>query len=359
MGGKSSTISTSEQRILSLQIQQSSYGLALPIVFGQNRIAGNLIDYTDFTAIATTTRTTQGGKGGGGVTQQDTKYTYEAAVIMGLCHGPIAGIPSWWRDKERRYDLAELGLTLMTGQHEQQPWAWMQGKHPERALSYSDTAYVCSPNYSLGSNAQVPNHMFEVAGLMQIGTAGVVDADPGQILPALLTHASYGAGFPASRLWDTATYGAYCRAAGIVLSPVLQEQQEAREHINLLLQQTNSAAVWSGGKLKIIPYGDEALTGGGASYTPNLTPVYDLTDDDYLVSGAEDPITVERKSTADAYNQVTIEYLDRGNSYNIATATAKDQQAFPPRERGWSNPHPCGSCPCHVSPARAGMVPSA
>lgn len=328
MGGKSSTISTSEQRILSLQIQQSSYGLALPIVFGQNRIAGNLIDYTDFTAVATTTRTTQGGKGGGGVTQEDTKYTYEAAVIMGLCHGPIAGIPSWWRDKERRYDLGELGLTLMTGQHEQQPWAWMQGKHPERALGYSDTAYVCSPNYSLGSNAQVPNHMFEVAGLMQIGTAGVVDADPGQILPALLTHASYGAGFPASRLWDTATYGAYCRAAGIVLSPVLQEQQEAREHINLLLQQTNSAAVWSGGKLKIIPYGDEALTGGGASYTPNLTPVYDLTDDDYLVSGAEDPITVERKSIADAYNQVTIEYLDRANSYNIATATAKDQQAI-------------------------------
>ena len=60
MGGKSSTISTSEQRILSMQIQQSSYGLALPIVFGQNRIAGNLIDYTDFTAIATTTRTTPG-----------------------------------------------------------------------------------------------------------------------------------------------------------------------------------------------------------------------------------------------------------------------------------------------------------
>ena len=328
MGGKSSTISTSEQRILSMQIQQSSYGLALPIVFGQNRIAGNLIDYTDFTAIATTTRTTQGGKGGGGVAQEDTKYTYEAAVIMGLCHGPIAGIPSWWRDKERRYDLGELGLTLMTGQHEQAPWAWMQGKHPERALGYSDTAYVCSPNYSLGSNAQVPNHMFEVAGLLQIGTAGVVDADPGQILPQLLTNPSYGAGFPAARLWDTATYGAYCRAAGIVLSPVLQEQQEAREHINLLLQQTNSAAVWSGGKLKIIPYGDEALTGGGASYTPNLTPVYDLTDDDYLVSGAEDPITVERKSIADAYNQVTIEYLDRANSYNIATATAKDQQAI-------------------------------
>lgn len=32
MGGKSSTISTSEQRILSLQVQQSSQGLTLPVV---------------------------------------------------------------------------------------------------------------------------------------------------------------------------------------------------------------------------------------------------------------------------------------------------------------------------------------
>ena len=133
MGGKSSTISTSEQRILSLQVQQSSYGLTLPVVFGQNRLAGNLIDYTDFTAIATTTRTRSGGKGGGG--QEDTKYTYEAAVIMGLCHGQIAGVVSYWRDKDRHFDLSELSLTLMSGSHTQAPWAYMQGKHPERVVT--------------------------------------------------------------------------------------------------------------------------------------------------------------------------------------------------------------------------------
>ena len=67
------------------------------------------------------------------------------------------------------------------------------------------------------------------------------------------------------------------------------------------------------------------LSGNGATYIPNLTPLYDLSDDDFIVSGAEDPVRVERKTNADAYNQVQIEYLDRANDYNIAVAEAKDQ----------------------------------
>ena len=91
------------------------------------------------------------------------------------------------------------------------------------------------------------------------------------------------------------------------------------------MEQTNSAAVFSQGRLKIVPYGDSGLSGNGATYIPNLTPLYDLSDDDFIVSGAEDPVRVERKTNADAYNQVQIEYLDRANDYNIAVAEAKDQ----------------------------------
>ncbi|WP_369674503.1 hypothetical protein, partial [Enterococcus faecium] len=93
-----SIISTSEQRILSLQVQQSSQGLTLPVVYGRTRIAGNLIWYGDFTTIEKTT-TTRSGKGGG-VTQSNTTYTYEAAIVMALCEGSIKGIVSVWRDKE-------------------------------------------------------------------------------------------------------------------------------------------------------------------------------------------------------------------------------------------------------------------
>ncbi|MFC2305558.1 MAG: phage tail protein [Neisseria elongata] len=325
MGGKSSTISTSEQRILSLQVQQSSQGLTLPVVYGRARVAGNLVWYGDFTTYEHKTTTRQGGKGGGGVKQEDVKYTYEAAVMMALCEGEIKGVTRIWRDKEKFSSPSSLRLTLYKGGEEQPVWPHLQqAKHAAQAISYSGTAYLCSPNYELTKSAQIYSHNFEVDGKLGYSTS-IVDANPRDIIRDLLTNQKYGCGFPVENLGDTDVYGTYCRAAGIFLSPVYSEQQEAQRNIAELLEQTNSAAVFSQGRLKIVPYGDSGLSGNGATYIPNLTPLYDLTDDDFIVSGAEDPVRVERKTNADAYNQVQIEYLDRTNDYNIAVAEAKDQ----------------------------------
>lgn len=74
----STTISTSEQRIGALTIQSSAYGLPIPLFWGQTRITGNMIWYGDFKAIAHTTKQSSGGKGGG-VTTQNTTYTYTTA----------------------------------------------------------------------------------------------------------------------------------------------------------------------------------------------------------------------------------------------------------------------------------------
>lgn len=325
MGGKTSTISNSEQRILSLQVQQSSQGLTLPVVYGRARVAGNLIWYGDFTTIETKTTTRQGGKGGGGVKQEDISYTYEAAVMMALCEGEIKGIGRIWRDKEKFESLSQLRLNLAKGGDEQPTWMHLQQpKHQEQAINYSGTAYIYSPNYELTKSAQIYSHNFEVIGKMGYSSS-IPDANPSEIIRDMLTNQNYGCGFPAENLGDTSVYGVYCRAAGIFLSPVYSEQTEAQQNISELLEQTNSAAVFSQGRLKIVPYGDVKLSGNGAAYVPNLTPVYDLTDDDFIVSGAEDPLTVERKTNADAYNQIQVEYLDRANDYNIAVAEVKDQ----------------------------------
>ena len=325
MGGKTSTISNSEQRILSLQVQQSSQGLTLPVVYGRARVAGNLIWYGDFTTIETKTTTRQGGKGGGGVKQEDISYTYEAAVMMALCEGEIKGIGRIWRDKEKFESLSQLRLNLAKGGDEQPTWTHLQQpKHQAQAINYSGTAYIYSPNYELTKSAQIYQHNFEVIGKMGYSSS-IPDANPSEIIRDMLTNQNYGCGFPAENLGDTSVYGVYCRAAGIFLSPVYSEQTEAQQNISELLEQTNSAAVFSQGRLKIVPYGDVKLSGNGAAYVPNLTPVYDLTDDDFIVSGAEDPLRVERKTNADAYNQIQVEYLDRANDYNIAVAEVKDQ----------------------------------
>ena len=327
MGGGGGTISTSEPRLGAVRVQQSSYGLSLPIVYGRTRVTGNLIWYGDFVAIAHTTTTTSGGKGGGGgVTQQSTTYTYEAAVMMALCEGPVGGIVSAWRGKER-FDsdpLGKLGLSFAAGSAGQGAWGHLSTNHPSEAIGYSNTAYVFGASYELTSNAEIHNHSFELDGKLQYGS-GIVDANPRDVAYDLLTSVQYGANFPASRIADLSVYSTYCRAMGLFISPAFSEQQEVQAHLREIGSLTNSAYVWSEGKLKIVPYGDEALSGNGAIYTPNLTPIYDLTDDDFIVSGSEDPVKCDRKTPADAYNQVQIEYLNRANAYNVEIAEAKDQ----------------------------------
>lgn len=325
MGGKSSTITSAEERILSLQVQRSSQGLTLPVIYGRTRVAGNLVWYGDFVTIEHKTTTRQGGKGGGGVKQVDISYTYEAAVMLALCEGEIQGVGRIWRDKEKFDSLAQLRLTLMRGGDEQPLWTHLQqAKHQDQALNYSGTAYLCSPNYELTKSAQIYQHNFEVIG--KLGYSGnIPDANPREIVLDLLTNQRYGCGFPSQNIGDTDRYSNYCRAVGIFLSPAYTEQGEAQRNISELLEQTNSAAVFSQGRLKIIPYGDGSYSGNGAVYVADNKAVYDLADDDFIVSGAQDPVKVERKTNADAFNQIQVEYLDRDNDYNVAIAEVKDQ----------------------------------
>lgn len=94
----SQTIATSATKLEALQFQSSAYGVTLPVVYGVTRIPGNLMWYGGFKAIPHTTTQGQGGKGGSVETQQ-TSYTYQAAVMMGLCEGDIAGVAQVWRGK--------------------------------------------------------------------------------------------------------------------------------------------------------------------------------------------------------------------------------------------------------------------
>ena len=48
----------------------------------------------------------------------------------------------------------------------------------------------------------------------------------------------------------------------MALSPALTDQEQASSILARWLQLTNTAAVWSGGLLKFIPYGDSATTAG-------------------------------------------------------------------------------------------------
>ena len=337
--GSASKVQAKHQpSVAGLQIQSSVYGKVIPLVYGTARIAPNLIWYGDFQAIAHQSNpsggggkggvTGGGGKGGGG---GSVTYTYQASVALGLCEGPISGIGSVWASKTET-SLAALGLGLFAGAYAQAPWGYLGTTHPAEALGYSGTAYVAGAAYQLDENGQLPNHNFEVQGFFAGTAPGRPDADPSRVVADLLTNPFYGAGFPAARLGDLSTYQAYALAAGLWVSPAYTEQAQASQLLEDIASYTNSAFVWSGGTLTLVPYGDAALTGNGYSYAPPAAPLYDLGDDDFLANAAagsaaasSDPVLVTRKRPSDAVNDLTLEFLDRANQYSSSTVEASDQ----------------------------------
>jgi len=255
-----------QKAVGSLQFQTSQHGGVIPLVYGTTRLAGNLLDYDDFRATPGS-KTGGKGKGGGGGKGGGQQYTYSASFIMGLCQGPIAGIGTVWWDKNITTLAGLPGLSSINLGSDGQPadpfWAT---NHPAKALSYSGTANFTCANYQLGNTATLPNFSVEIEGIDTGSGVNGFDASPAAVVADFLTNARYGAGFPNANLDPAMTtlaatsYQSYCFAAGLFVSPMLDTQQPAQQCLADIANLTNSAIVWSGGLLKLIPYGDQPLT---------------------------------------------------------------------------------------------------
>jgi hypothetical protein len=101
-GGGKNGLAAKPNLLSALRVQTSSYGQVIPILYGQNRIAARLIWAGDFASIPHTSTTKVGGKGlgsGGGNAISNTTYTYQTAVAMALCQGPILNFHNIWDTK--------------------------------------------------------------------------------------------------------------------------------------------------------------------------------------------------------------------------------------------------------------------
>lgn len=406
--------------VTGMDIQTSCYGKPIPLVFGETRIAGNLIDYGGF--LATTVTQSSGSSGGkGGITggggkgsSGQSSTTFSADVLIGLCEGPITGVRAVWVSQSAANDPTDAGFTIFNGPIGQTPWStWASIFGGTRALGYSGLAYAGAAPYNLGTSAQLPNLNFEVQGL-RFGTApNGIDADASLVVSDLLTNPNWGAGFPAARLGQltqfnesytvpttpfritvaqaatysfnicviiagnpakcvaaspttgqysfNATTGVYQFAsadsgltvtiryaslfpltdfqnftlgAGLWISPAYDTQTPASSMLTDIGTYLYSSWVWSSGALKLVPRATSPVIGNGFSYTPNLTPVVDLTDDDYLpnqgtasasASSSTDPVIVTRTRPADQYNNIKLEFEDRNNAYAASVAEITDQ----------------------------------
>jgi hypothetical protein len=435
MSGLFSTSTPQQPDYTGLQVQTAAAILPIPLCFGLCKNAPNIIWYNGF-------RQSGGAKGakGGIFTPNTNTPTYQADLIMGLCEGPITGIAQIWKGMQL-YDLSDLNsegtggtksgnemvgpaVSLFTGTSPQTPWSYLTSAYPSQALGYQGTAYIAAPSYYLTSGATLDPHNFEIQGILYGSGFNGLDADPAQLFTQFITNAQWGAA-PGLSL-DTASisgssgdasYSSYCAAVGLALSPSLGSVETASSVLTRWLQLTNTAAVWSGGQLKLIPYGDTAIVAGTSiaitepieipigvpdasgnypgdvtvrvtfgpqlasvtsvtdsvsgsaytavgsnpstgqysvasgvftfnagnsssvvdieyvyavpcSFTPDLTPVVQLDDDDYCDPGKDkDPVEVDISDPFEAYNVWRLEISDRNNAYNTTPQEARDQSA--------------------------------
>lgn len=319
-------------RYTGLQIQTSSNAVPITILYGINKIAPNVIWTGGFYSIPQYQKT---GKGGPSPLQG---YNYYTSFEMGLCEGPVKAYGTIWNGQTLS-TLWSLGLWAFYGTSTQNPWPIIGGS---QALNYKGLAYIAASNFPLGSSPNLPQFSFEVYGILY--TSAVVnahDADPALIVQDFLTNAQYGAGFPAASIDATtllgssggSSYQIYCQASGLALSPALTSQEAANSILTRWLKLTNTAAVWSGGKLKFIPYGDTPVTGplyagGNVTFNPNITPIYNLADDDFIHEDGKDPLEIVRSDPYASYNWQRLHISQRSNYYDATPIDAFDQNAI-------------------------------
>ena len=297
--------------IADFQINTASYGEVVPEILGTTRVSGNIIDYEDFTAHehSSTTRT---GKGGGGSSHTEITYTYTVAAAIALCEGPIAGVGKVWRDKEiYTYPSEKIELTLFNGEQGQAPWPYMVSKHPDKALPYSGLAYMAGV-VDLGERGSLPQYNFEIMGKLR-DTGDGIDVNPADYIEHVLQ--SVGADV---QIEGIENYRAYCRAADILIStPSDQKSAKAQSIINDIAEITNSLVFWSTDRLKIVPLADKPV----GDWTPENQIQYDLTADDFIAGTDGQLILYKRKDTSEAYNEATVEFINRANSYEKETVS--------------------------------------
>lgn len=309
-GGRTNNAQNS--KLLGFNVQTSISGSAIKIVFGFNRIPGNVIWTGDWKALPAQGKAGKGKYGG--------NYDYHTAAITALCYGPIGGIAAVWQNLAHNgsttnflnaYSPTELDLTVVDGNIGQSPWSYLTTNHPDQALGYSQLAYVAKEDWDLGTAGTMPNYSYEVQGLDCYESG--LDALCSQVVYRLLTDSFIGAGFQTAEV-DISEMQAYCVTNNIVISPVLDQQEAASKWIGDLLLVGNSEAVWSGGILKLRTR-DTSITG--------IVPIYDLTDDDF--KDRDEPVRISRPNIRDAYNSVKLEWTNRGNQYNKEPLEQQDQ----------------------------------
>src|SRR5208337_1510947 len=150
-GAKTSTLQAS------YRVTTAVEGLAIPILYGRNRLQPNIFFTWGWQAIAQQSPSQSMGKGGGSPAG-GAQYVYTIYALFGLCEGLVSAIGINWNDKTKIYQFSAAGLA--SGARPQPPVPVLLSGAPAQALGYYGTAFYFG-NIYLGSGNSMPNLSWE------------------------------------------------------------------------------------------------------------------------------------------------------------------------------------------------------
>lgn len=191
-------------------VQNSAYGIDIPVAFNTIRFAGNIIwasEIKETQHVNTYSSGGGGGKGGGGGgTATQITYTYAVDLGIGICQGPITRIKKIWANSKLIYDVDGTGtnaaVTIHLGTEVQTADSYIQSiEGSTYTPAYRGLAYVVFQDYQLAEHGNtIPNFEFEVevnSGTQTLGgiveyLCGLAGLSPSQIDVSALTQVVKG-----------------------------------------------------------------------------------------------------------------------------------------------------------------------
>lgn len=178
------------------------------------------------------------------------------------------------------------------------------------SLGISPTAMTC-----VASNPAPNQYSFSQAGVYTFNAATI------------------GSQVTVTYTWldDLTDYKNFVLASGLGISPAYTQQTKVSTMLDEIATLTYADFVWSSGVLTLVPRGTMAISANGHSYTPPNTPLFDLTDDDFMdnVGGtggtSTDPVILSRTRTSDQDNVIQLEFYDKDNQFATSIAEVTDQ----------------------------------
>ncbi|GAA0749769.1 hypothetical protein CA233_09285 [Sphingomonas sp. ABOLD] len=197
-------------RLADLRVQTSSYGTAVPQLFGTIRVAGSVIWATDLIEHRAT-------EGGGKGRPSTTAYSYTASFAVALSTRPILGVGRIWADGQLLRGAAgdfkvRTGFRLYTGAEDQPVDPLIVSiEGAGKAPAHRGTAYAVFEDLELATfGNRIPQLSFEVIADAEPVPAGRIAQALGAAAEGLTTSLR---GFSAQDSLRT-TLDALCAATG-------------------------------------------------------------------------------------------------------------------------------------------------